>query len=54
MKEQEEEKKFQPLDLGERKISRQIKQRLSHDRQISLKRDRRWGAIAEIGKEIKA
>jgi hypothetical protein len=43
-----------PLDLGESKISRQIKRRLSHGRQISLKGYRRWGAIAEIGKEIKA
>jgi hypothetical protein len=43
-----------PLDLGESKISRQIKKILSHDRQISLRGDRRWGTIVEIAREIKA
>jgi hypothetical protein len=33
-------------------INRQIKQRLSHDRQISLERDRQWGGIAGIKKKI--
>jgi hypothetical protein len=43
-----------PLDLVESKISCQIKEIVSHDRQISLKRDRWWRDIADIEKEIKA
>jgi hypothetical protein len=30
-----------------------VKQRLSHNHQISLERNRRWGGIAGIGKKIK-
>jgi hypothetical protein len=38
---------------GEQGSSMKVKQRLSHNRQISLERNRRWGGIAGIGKKIK-
>jgi hypothetical protein len=43
-----------PLDLGESKISCQIKQRVNHDCQISWMGDQWWGSIEEVRKEIKA